>query len=167
MGAEEHRAKAPKSVELAIMTVSDTRSEADDFSGKAIKEIMEKAGHRVSRRLIVKDEIEEIQKALRSLIEDEKVRAVIMNGGTGICKRDVTLEAVAAFEEKPIPGFGELFRALSFKEIGSAAQLSRATAFVTEGKIVFCLPGSEKAVRLACDQLIAHELGHMVWECER
>ena len=152
---------------MAIITVSDTRTDANDDSGNAIQEIMQTSGHKVSRRLIVRDEVEEIRKALRDLIEDEKVSAVITNGGTGICKRDVTLEAVAPFEEKQMPGFGELFRALSFKEVGSAAQLSRATAFVTEGKLVFCLPGSEKAVRLACSQLIAPELGHMVWEMGR
>lgn len=167
MGVDDHREKAPKSVTLAIITVSDTRTEEDDYSGKAIAEIMVNAGHRVSSRKIVKDEVGEIQGALRELVEDDNVQAVIINGGTGIAKRDVTLEAVTDFEEKSIPGFGELFRALSYPEIGSAAMMSRAAAIVTEGKIVFCLPGSEKAVRLATTKLIAPELGHLIWEARR
>lgn len=167
MGVDEHRGKAPKSVKIAIITVSDTRTEKDDYSGKAIAGIMTDSGHKVARRRIVKDEVSEIQGALRELLEDEDVQAVIINGGTGIAKRDVTLEAVAHFEEKSLPGFGELFRALSYEEIGSAAMMSRAAAIVTEGKIVFCLPGSEKAVRLATTKLIAPELGHLVWEAQR
>ena len=167
MSVEDHKNKAPKSVNLAIITVSDTRTEADDSSGMAIADIMARAGHIIVRRAIVKDEIEEIQKALRELIEDNGVQAVVMNGGTGIARRDVTLEAVTPFVEKSIPGFGELFRALSFNQVGSAAMMSRASAFVTERKIVFCLPGSEKAVRLAAEKLIAPELGHMVWEAQR
>jgi len=167
MSAEEHRSKAPKSVNLAIITVSDTRTEVDDLSGRAIADTMARAGHSIVRRIIVKDEVEEIQKALRELIEDDGVQVVVMNGGTGIASRDVTLEAVTPFQEKSIPGFGELFRALSYNQVGSAALMSRASAFVTEGKIVFCLPGSEKAVRLAVEKLIAPELGHMVWEAQR
>jgi len=167
MSVEDHKSKAPKSINLAIITVSDTRTEADDSSGMAIADIMARAGHIIVRRAIVKDEVEEIQKALRELIEDTGVQAVVMNGGTGIARRDVTLEAITPFQEKSIPGFGELFRVLSFNQVGSAAMMSRASAFVTEGKIVFCLPGSEKAVRLAVEKLIAPELGHMVWEAQR
>jgi len=167
MSVEEHKSKAPKRVNLAIITVSDTRTEVDDLSGRAIADTMVKAGHSIVRRMIVKDEVEDIQKALRELIEDNGVQAVVMNGGTGISRRDVTLEAITPFQEKSIPGFGELFRALSYDEVGSAALMSRASAFVTEGKIVFCLPGSEKAVRLAVEKLIAPELGHMVWESQR
>ena len=167
MGVEDHRQRAPKTVGLAVITVSDTRTETDDLSGKAITDTMAKAGHRVLRRIIVKDEVQEIQKALRELIEDAAVQAVVMSGGTGIARRDVTLEAIMPFQEKSIPGFGELFRVLSYNEVGSAAMISRASAFVTEGKVVFCLPGSEKAVRLAVERLIAPELGHMVWEAQR
>jgi len=167
MSVEDHKSKAPKSVNLAIITVSDTRTEADDSSGMAIADIMARAGHIIVRRAIVKDEVEEIQKALRELIEDTGVQAVVISGGTGIARRDVTLEAITPFQEKSIPGFGELFRVLSFNQVGSAAMMSRASAFVTEGKIVFCLPGSENAVRLAVEKLIAPELGHMVWEAQR
>ena len=140
MGVEDHRQRAPKTVGLAVITVSDTRTETDDLSGKAITDTMAKAGHRVLRRMIVKDEVQEIQKALRELIEDDAVQAVAMSGGTGIARRDVTLEAIMPFQEKSIPGFGELFRVLSYNEVGSAAMISRASAFVTEGKVVFCLP---------------------------
>lgn len=167
MSVDEHRSKAPKIVTVAIVTVSDTRTEADDHSGNAIAELLRAAGHRVGRRSLVKDEVQDIQRVLREAIEDSEVDAVIVNGGTGIARRDVSLEAVSAFQEKAIPGFGELFRALSFEEIGSAAMMSRAAAFVTEGKLVFCLPGSEKAVRLAMSRLIVPELGHAVWEARR
>ncbi len=167
MGVDDHRSKAPKNVKAAIITVSDTRSEKDDMSGKAISEILASAGHTTVRKEIVKDDQEQIRAALRGLIEDANVQAIIMNGGTGVSLKDVTLEAVHDFEEKKLPGFGELFRMLSYGEIGSAAMMSRATAFVTEGKVVFCLPGSEKAVRLATTKLIAPELGHLVWEARR
>jgi len=167
MGVDDHRSKAPKSVSFAVITVSDTRTEATDLSGKAITQLMERAGHKPVRKAIVRDDIPEIQRALRESIEDSRIQAIIINGGTGVAKRDVTLEAVSHFEEKPLPGFGELFRTLSFQEIGSAAMMSRAAAFVSEGKIVFCLPGSEKAVRLATERLIAPELGHLVWEANR
>jgi len=167
MGTDEHRGKAPKSIGFGVVTVSDTRGEKDDLSGLAIVEVMKAAGHKYVKKIIVKDEIEQIQRALRELLEDEGVAAVVVNGGTGISRRDVTLEAALDFEEKPLPGFGELFRVLSFEEIGSAAMMSRATAFVTEGKVVFCLPGSEKAVRLATTRLIAPEVAHMVWEANR
>ena len=167
MGVDDHRQKAPKCVRLAIITVSDTRTEKDDFSGMAIAEIMVEAGHEVVRKIMTKDDASEIQKALRELIEDESVQAVILNGGTGIARRDVTMEAIQHFQEKTMPGFGELFRMLSYHEIGSAAMISRAAAFVSERKVVFCLPGSEKAVRLACSKLVAPELGHLVWEAQR
>ena len=167
MGVEDHRSKAPRSVTFAVLTVSSTRIDADDHSGKAIIELLTSAGHRMARKVIVKDDIEEIQKALRDFIEDDGIQAVVVNGGTGVAKADVTLEAVAHFEEKLLPGFGELFRALSYQEIGSAAMMSRAFAFVSEGKPVFCIPGSERAVRLAVSKLIAPELGHLIWEAKR
>lgn len=167
MGVDEHRDKAPKSVSVAVITVSDTRTDLDDNSGKAIGEVLTLAGHKVVKRVIVRDDVAQIQKTLRELIEDVNVQAIVIDGGTGISTRDVTLEAVQPFQEKGMPGFGELFRSLSYGEIGSAAILSRAHAFVTERKVVFCIPGSEKAVRLATERLIAPELGHAVWEAQR
>jgi len=167
MGVEDHRSRAPKSVSFAVITVSDTRTDKDDASGSSITQLMERAGHKSIRKAIVKDDIAEIQRVLRESIEDPRIQTVIISGGTGVARRDVTLEAIAHFEEKPLPGFGELFRALSFHEIGGAAMMSRATAFVSEGKIVFCIPGSEKAVRLATEKLIVPEIGHLVWEANR
>ena len=167
MGTDEHKGKAPKSVGFGVVTVSDTRTEKDDLSGMAIIEIMKNAGHKFVRKIIVKDEVEHIQTALREMLEDKETSAVVLNGGTGVSKRDVTLEAALDFEEKALPGFGELFRMLSFEEVGGAAMMSRATAFVTEGKVVFCLPGSERAVRLAMTRLVAPEVAHMVWEANR
>ncbi len=167
MGTDEHKEKAPKSVGFGIVTVSDTRTEKDDLSGLAIIETMKDADHKFVRKVIVKDEVDQIRKALREMLEDQHISAVVINGGTGVSKRDVTLEAALDFEEKALPGFGELFRMLSFEEVGSAAMMSRATAFVTEGKVVFCLPGSERAVRLAITRLVSPEVAHMVWEANR
>lgn len=167
MGVDEHRGKAPRSVKFCVLTVSDTRTVADDHSGDAVIEILQSSGHQPIRRVVVKDDLQEIQRTLREMIEDSTVQAIVIDGGTGVARRDVTLEAVAPFQEKSLPGFGELFRMLSFSEIGSAAMMTRASAFVTEGKVVFCLPGSEKAVRLAASKLIAPELGHLVWEANR
>ncbi len=167
MGVDEHRREAPKSVDFAVITVSDTRTEEDDLSGKTIVEMMESSGHRCLRKAIVKDDVHAIQQVMREMLSDPSVRAVIINGGTGVSKRDVTFEALEDYQEKELPGFGELFRALSYQEIGGAAMLSRATAFVSEGRPVFCLPGSRKAVALAVGKLIAPELGHLVWEVGR
>ena len=167
MGEEGHRVNSPKSIKFAVITVSDTQTEADDRSGDAITQLMQRAGHKSIRKAIVKNGIPEIQRALREFIEDPRIQAVLINGGTGVARRDVTLEAVSHFEEKPLPGFGELFRALGFQEMGSEAMMSRATAFVSEGKIVFCLPDSEKAVKLATEKLIAPELGRIVSEANR
>lgn len=139
----------------------------DDYSGHAIKSLSEEAGHIVSRKVIVKDDVAEIQRVLRDLLESKGVAAIVINGGTGVSNRDLTIEAVEVFREKALPGFGELFRTLSYDEIGSAAMMSRAEAFVTEGKVVFCLPGSEKAVRLAMTRLIVPELAHLIWEIRR
>ena len=167
MGVDEHRSKAPKSVKIAIVTVTGSRSVSEDQSGDVIMSLSREAGHVVTKRAIVKNDVSEIRKTLRIMIEDPSVEAVIITGGTGVSGKDLTIEAVEDFREKLIPGFGELFRMVSFNEIGSAAMMSRAEAFVTEGKVVFCLPGSEKAVRLAMRSLIAPELAHLVWEVKR
>ena len=167
MGADEHRAKAAKSVACAVITVSDTRTEESDTSGKTIIEILKSHGHEMKGYAIVKDDIPMIQGRLREFIEDKAIQAVILNGGTGITSRDRTIEAVRDFAEKELPGFGELFRSLSYEEIGAAAMMSRAIAFVCEKKIIFALPGSTAAVKLAAEKLIAGELGHMVWEANR
>jgi len=160
MAVEEHRAHAPRSVACGVITVSDSRTEATDESGALLKKLLTEAGHRVVFAAIVKDEPEAIADAV-----DRAARvadAVVTNGGTGLAPRDVTIETLAPRLEKTLPGFGEIFRALSFREIGSAAMLSRAIAGVYRGKILFCLPGSPDACGLATKALILPELGHAV-----
>jgi len=167
MGVHDCAGEAPRSVSFSVITVSETATETHDLSGMAISNLLKSAGHCLVRRTIVRHDVAEIQKALRESIEDSRVQAIVINGGTGIAREDVTIEAVSHFEEKSLPGFGELFRSLSYAEIGGSAMMSRATAFASEGKVVFCLPGSEEAVRLAADKLIAPELGHLVLEASR
>ena len=167
MSPPDHHRKSPPSVGVAIVTVSDTRTEADDTSGKLAREMLEKAGHAVRETRIVKDEPDQVVRAVRELVERADVRAVVLNGGTGISRRDRTCEAVASLLERRLDGFGELFRALSFEEIGSAAMLSRAIAGLCGDTVVFSVPGSTAAVRLALERLVIPELGHIVGELDK
>ncbi len=170
MSYEEHQKQAEKanrSVRCAIITVSDTRTEADDDSGRLIRQLLEEAGHSVSFYTVVKDEPAQIRDTLARLALDSNSQAVLINGGTGIAPRDRTYEAVAGLLEKRLDGFGELFRMLSFQEIGSGAMLSRAVGGLHAGRLIFCMPGSPNAVRLAMTKLILPELGHLVWELNR
>jgi molybdopterin adenylyltransferase len=150
-----------------VITVSDTRSLADDTGGALIVELLEAAGHRVALRELVKDDASEIRAALERALASPDCRAVILTGGTGVAPRDVTPEAIEGSLARPLPGFGELFRQLSFAEIGSAAMLSRAVGGLARGKPVFALPGSRAAVRLALERLILPELGHLVGEATK
>ena len=150
----------------ALVTVSDTRTEADDTSGRLMRERLEAAGHHVSSAAIVPDEPERIRALLAELCEGP-AEVVLLSGGTGITRRDRTYEAVSGLLEKELPGFGELFRSLSFEEVGAAAMLSRATAGVYRGRLLISMPGSTAAVRLALDRLIVPELGHLAWELVR
>jgi molybdenum cofactor biosynthesis protein B len=143
-----------------IVTVSDTRSEEDDKSGQLIRSLLSERGHSVSFYEIVKDEPDAIAAVVSSA--PAEVEVLICNGGTGLARRDTTFEAVSALIEKEITGFGELFRMLSYKQIGAAAMLSRATAGVVAGRILFSVPGSTKAVDLAMTELILPTLGHLV-----
>lgn len=167
MGHQDHRASAPSRVACLVVTVSDTRTLETDESGAVVRRLLEGEGHSVPGYHIVKDD----PAAVRDLIEKSGARsdvdAVILNGGTGISPRDRTYEAVADLLEKTLDGFGELFRYLSFKEIGSSAMLSRATAGIFRGKVIFSIPGSTPAVRLAMERLILPELGHLVREIRR
>jgi len=167
MGVKEHRKHGPKVVVAAILTVSDTRNRRTDETGKIIRQELEKAGHKVVRQGIVKDEKKEILSWLRAALADPVIHAVIINGGTGIARRDVTIEVVRPLLEKEIPGFGELFRMLSFKKVGGAAMMSRALAGVCKRKVMICLPGSPDAARLALEELLLSDIGHMVWEAKR
>jgi len=150
-----------------VVTVSDTRGAETDVSGKLVKEHLMGSGHQVVAYHIVKDEVQEIQNLLRQGAENPQVQVIILNGGTGIAPRDVTYEAVEELLDKKIEGFGEIFRYLSYKEIGSAAMLSRALAGVCNRKIVFSLPGSRGAVDLAMRELILPEMGHLVREANK
>jgi molybdopterin adenylyltransferase len=167
MPADEHREQAKQPVTCAVITVSDTRTEANDTSGRTMRDKLEAAGHKVGFYTIVKDEPDEITKLLENLAIQGQVQAVLLNGGTGISRRDATYEAVSDLLEKRLDGFGELFRMLSYAEIGAAAMLSRAVAGTYRDLVLFSTPGSTAAVRLAMDKLIVPELAHLVWELWR
>ena len=163
-GIHHHRASAPRSLGCAVITVSDTRSLADDTGGALLSALLAGGGHRVTSREIVKDDVAAIRDAVGRALADPDCAAVLLTGGTGIAPRDVTPEALEPLLERVLPGFGELFRQLSFAEIGAAAMLSRALAGLARGKLVFALPGSRAALRLALERLILPELGHGVSE---
>ena len=148
-----------------VLTISDTRNEADDSSGNAIAQLLTEAGHVVEGRALVKDDPAAVQRAIRE--NAGGVQVVITTGGTGITSRDSTYEAISTLLDKRLDGFGELFRMLSFQEIGSAAMLTRATAGSIERTAIFSVPGSEHAVRLAMSKLILPEIGHIVRELNR
>ncbi|WP_273122814.1 MogA/MoaB family molybdenum cofactor biosynthesis protein [Metabacillus sp. HB246100] len=168
MSSIEHKQNAPKKIRCKVITISDTRNKETDKSGKLIKKFLHEQGHEVVDYEIVKDEKTLIRSAILKGCEKREVDAVITNGGTGIAKRDVTIEAVESLIEKEIPGFGEIFRMLSYRDdIGSAAILSRAIAGVAMDTAVFSLPGSSGAVTLAMEKLILPELGHVVREIKK
>ncbi len=162
-----HRAAGPATTRCFVITVSDTRTADTDRSGRAITELLAAEGHEVAGKTIVPDDADRVRGAVAGAIDSPDVDVVITTGGTGITRRDGTYEVIAALLEKRIDGFGELFRALSFEEIGPAAMLSRACAGLAGGTIILSLPGSENAVRLAMTRLILPELGHLVREARR
>jgi molybdenum cofactor biosynthesis protein B len=159
-----HREAALAQVPTAIVTVSDTSTLESDTGGRRIAELLAAAGHPVVSREIVPDEPARIRAALERWLRDPAARAVILTGGTGVAPRDVTPEAVLPLLERVVPGFGELFRMLSWQDVGSAALLSRALAGIAAGRVVFVLPGSRAAVELALEKLILPELGHLAAE---
>lgn len=166
MGTETHHDLAASTpVVCAVLTVSDTRDESTDTSGQYILSSVRSRGATVSDYRIVKDDPEAVKLNVESLSESSDV--ILINGGTGISKRDNTFEAVASILEKTLPGFGEIFRVLSYDDVGPAAMLSRAIAGVYRETVIFSMPGSQGAVRLAMDKLIIPELQHLVWELVR
>ncbi len=167
MSATEHREHSPASVSVHVITVSDTRTLETDSSGRAIVELLEGAGHRVAGRTLLRDEADQVRAEVERLTSDALVDVVITTGGTGITARDGTFEAVDGLLTKRLPGFGELFRSLSYQQIGAAAMLSRATAGLIGQTVVIVLPGSQQAVRLALEELVLPELGHLVREARR
>ena len=162
MSQQEHKSLAPSRVSCFVLTVSDTRTEATDSSGRAIRELLTAAGHHVEAHAIVKDEPAEVLRLVSEWLSRREVQVIITTGGTGLTSRDSTYEAITELLEKRLDGFGELFRMISYKAIGPAAMLSRAVAGAARGKVVVALPGSENAVRLALRELLVPELAHLV-----
>jgi molybdopterin adenylyltransferase len=163
----KHREAAPERVRVAVLTISDTRTPQTDTGGDTIEELMRGAGHEIVERSIVSDEAEGIRTKLADLLARSDVDAVITTGGTGISARDSTYEVVHRMLEKKLDGFGEIFRVLSYEEIGAAAILSRALAGAVGPKFVACLPGSRNAVRLAVERLLVPEISHVVFELRK
>jgi molybdenum cofactor biosynthesis protein B len=167
MSHTDHKAHAPGSVRCYVLTVSDTRTEDTDASGRAIADLLRAAGHSLVGRAIVKDDPDQIRSTIERHLANPDVQVIITTGGTGITSRDSTYEVVNGMLHKRLDGFGELFRMLSYEQIGAAAMLSRACAGLVSGRIVASLPGSEAAVRLATERLLIPELGHLVREASR
>ena len=163
----KHRESAPERVRVAVLTISDTRTPQTDTGGDTIEELMRGAGHEIVERNIVKDEASGIRTKLVDLLARSDVDAVITTGGTGISARDTTYEVVDRMLEKKLDGFGEIFRVLSYEEIGAAAILSRALAGAVGPKFIACLPGSRNAVRLAVEKLLVPEISHVVFELRK
>lgn len=164
--SERHRRLADEQgpIAIAIVTISDSRTPETDTNGEYLRERIATSGNRVGAYRLVRDEPERIAGVLDELCDGGEVQAVLLNGGTGISRRDTTYDALHPLLEREIPGFGELFRMLSWEQVGAAAMLSRATAGVRRGVVVFSTPGSPAAVRLAWEKLIEPELAHLVWE---
>jgi molybdenum cofactor biosynthesis protein B len=163
----EHKAQAPASIRCFVLTISDTRTAENDTSGRAIASLLTQSGHRVAGQAIVKDDPAAVHALVREQLAADGIDVVITTGGTGITSRDSTVEAIEALLEKRLDGFGELFRMLSYQDIGPAAMLSRAVAGLASRRIIVSLPGSESAVRLAMEKLVIPELGHLVQQATK
>lgn len=164
---DQHKSQAPRSVRCAVITVSDSRTLETDTGGAAVVAQLKEAGHEVVQRHIVPDNPDKMGPLLRVLEQSDDVEAVLMTGGTGISARDQTYETVAGLLTKVLPGYGELFRMLSYQEIGAAAMLSRAVGGLIGRTVLLTMPGSRAAVNLAMDRVILPELGHLVREARR
>ncbi|MBV9452886.1 MAG: MogA/MoaB family molybdenum cofactor biosynthesis protein [Rubrobacter sp.] len=164
---EKHRKASPECIRVAIITISDTRTTETDTGGNIIVDSMQRAGHEVVYREIVTDDAPHINESLERLLVEANVDAIVTTGGTGISARDTTYEVVSRMLDKKLDGFGELFRMLSYEEVGAAAMLSRAIAGAVGLKFVACLPGSTNAVRLATEKLLVPEIPHIVFELRK
>jgi molybdenum cofactor biosynthesis protein B len=168
MAYQQHRQEAQSVIaRCAVVTLSDTRKEENDTSGKAIRELLTRAGHEIAHYQIVRDEPSEFEPLLLDLLHRESVDVILTSGGTGISRRDQTISVVEMHLAKKLPGFGELFRMLSWEQIGSGAMLSRANAGIVNGKLIFSMPGSTKAVELAMEKHILPELKHLIFELRK
>jgi len=165
--AEQHRSTAPAVFGFGLITVSDTRALEDDVSGRSLAALAQVAGHRVEGQVVVPDDVAAIRAAVRRMLRTPGVDVVVLTGGTGFSPRDVTLDAVAPLFDTAVDGFGELFRMLSWQQVGAAAMLSRAAAGLIGDRAVFLLPGSPKAVSLAMEKLILPETGHLLGQARR
>jgi molybdenum cofactor biosynthesis protein B len=159
---EEHKAAAPRYARVAVVTLSSSRTPANDKSGDVIENLLKAAGHGVSARILLPDDPVALRETLRGLVSRDDVQAIITTGGTGLAASDVTVETVRPMIEKEMTGFAALFMQLSYAQAGSAAMLSRAMAGIIEGKAIFCLPGSPRACQLATESLIIPEIGHIL-----
>lgn len=164
---DQHKKYAPQRLGFGVITASDSRTEADDRSGEMIAALVEESDHQVVVRRLVADEMVEIRSAVEAALEDAQIDVVVVSGGTGFSPRDVTLEAVEPLLDSLVVGFGELFRMLSYEQIGPAAMLSRATAGVAGSSVVFLLPGSPKATALAMEKLVLPEAAHLLGQVRR
>lgn len=163
----EHRRDQKAEAVVALMVTSDTRTLKTDETGKKAIQLLEEEGHKVAKYIVVGNDTVRIREAFQGFLDDERIQMIITSGGTGIGMRDKTVDAVSGYFDKRLEGFGELFRRLSYEEIGVAAMISRATAGVADGKLVFCLPGSKGAMETALRRIILPALGHMLWELKR
>ena len=163
----EHEKAAAAKLRLGIMSFSDTRSEAEDRSGAILKEVLAAGGHEIVSYQVVREEPVLMKKALFDWLQRQDIDAIITSGGTGLTDRDGTIEVARSFFTKELDGFGEIFRLISYQQIGAAAMLSRATAGLAGGKMLVCLPGSSRGVKLAATRLLLPQLPHMVWEINR
>jgi len=163
----EHELHKKVEANFAVIVISDTRDERTDESGKIAKQLLTNEGHRVLAFKIIRNNEDVIRSTVNEMLQDPKINVILTSGGTGISKRDITVDAVSGLLSKRIEGFGELFRRLSYEEIGEAAMISRAIAGGVNGKLVFCLPGSKNAVKLALSKLILPGIGHILWEANR
>jgi molybdenum cofactor biosynthesis protein B len=167
MSHNDHKEKSPKNVTCAVLTISDSRTEETDESGRYMKERLGENGHRVMFYALLKNDAAAIKKQVETLLQQADLQVIITSGGTGASHRDVSVETITPLLEKKLDGFGELFRLLTYQEIGTTSVMSRAMAGVANGKIVISLPGSLGAVTLAMDKIILLEIGHMVREATR
>lgn len=167
MGNSEHEKMAVASLRIGVMTFSDTRSPVDDKSGAILQNIFKAGGHTITAYEVVKEDPDLMLSALQNWLCRADLDAIVTTGGTGLTSRDGTVEVARRLFSKELDGFGELFRMISYQQIGAAAMLSRATAGLASGKMLICLPGSSKAVKLAATRLLLPQLPHMLWEIRR
>jgi molybdenum cofactor biosynthesis protein B len=167
MGYHQHKEASPKNITCAVITVSDSRTEETDESGKFLKERMAAAGHQITFYTLLKNDPDAIRKTMASLLTQTGLQVIITTGGTGASHRDVTIETITPMLEKKLDGFGELFRYLTYQEIGTTSVMSRAMSGIIQGKVIINLPGSLNAVTLATEKIILPEVGHMVREATR